>query len=72
LWAIQPTGREVTDFKKPVSERVKKFLLDKTEMGYKCKEHLWNIIRRGISVGFLKMPHDTRSLANYSIRSTYN
>jgi hypothetical protein len=23
LWAIQPTGREVTDFKKPVSVRVK-------------------------------------------------
>jgi hypothetical protein len=22
LWAIQPTGREVTDFKKPMSERV--------------------------------------------------
>ncbi len=24
LWAIQPTGREITDFKKPVSVRVKK------------------------------------------------
>jgi hypothetical protein len=24
LWAIQPTGREVTDFKKPVSERIKR------------------------------------------------
>jgi hypothetical protein len=31
LWAIQPTGRELTDFKKPMSERVKIKIQEETD-----------------------------------------